>query len=315
MRLIRPLIVVLLLSLTCAVLAAGGSNSKTEITVFFTGDVNGNFEPCGCKAGPTGGMARLVGYSRDFAEGYEGRILNVEAGNYFEDPGPNAGVINSLMKQALAELPVQVFNLGSQDLYWWQQLASEKLAETQFISTNLVPLRSKLPAPQKYAVLEVPLSSGTSQKVVRIGFLGITDPVRVKPNSGFKAIDPLEAVREIKEEVMDQADFLFLLADTIRPQGEIPANSVIRRLAEEHSEIYVILTNEKRFILYPPTQINSAILVSSVERGRYLGQMKLVFDGEGALQQISSELVELKKGVPEDAVFLEGEKRVSRQLK
>lgn len=315
MRLIRLLIVVQLLSLMCAVLVAVGSNSKTEITVFFTGEVNGNFEPCGCKAGPTGGMARRVGFSRDFAESYEGKILNVDAGNYFEAPGPTAGAINSLMKQALAELPVHVFNIGSQDLYWWQELASEKLGETQFISTNLVPVRSTLPAPQKYLVLEVPLSSGTSQKVVRIGFLGITDPARVKPNSGFRGIDPLEAVREIKEEVMDQADFLFLLADTIRPQGEIPTDSVIRQLAEEHSEIYVIITNEKRFILYPPTQINSAVLVSSVERGRYLGQMKLVFDGDGSLQQITSELVELKKGVSEDAVFLEGENRVSRQLK
>ena len=79
---IRLLIVVLILSLMCAVLAATNENSETEITVFFTGDVNGNFEPCGCKAGPTGGMARRVGYSRDFAQGYEGRILNVEAGNY-----------------------------------------------------------------------------------------------------------------------------------------------------------------------------------------------------------------------------------------
>jgi len=315
MRMIRLVMVVLLLSSICAALAVTGKNSETEVTVFFTGDVNGNFEPCGCKAGPTGGMARRVGYSRDFAHGYEGRILNVEAGNYFEDPGPNAEAINGLMKQALAELPVQVFNLGSQDLYWWQRLSSEKLGETQFISTNLVPMRSKLPAPQKYAVLEVPRSSGTSQRGVRIGFLGITDPARVKPNSGFKAIDPLEAVRKIKEEVMDQADFLFLLADTIRPQGEIPTDSVIRQLAEEHSEIYVIVTNEKRFILYPPTQINSAVLVSSVERGRYLGQMKLVFDEEGSLQQVSSELVELKEGVSEDAGFLEGEKRVSRQLK
>ncbi len=315
MRLIHLLFVILMLSLMCAVTAGAASSSETEITVFFTGDVNGNFEPCGCKAGPTGGMARRVGYSRDFAEGFQGRILNIEAGNYFEDPGPNADAINTLMKRALVELPVQVFNIGSQDLYWWQELASQKLGETQFISTNLVPVRSTLPVPRKYVVLEVPLSSGASQKVVRIGFLGITDPARVKPNSGFKGIDPLKAVREIKEEVMDQADFLFLLADTIRPQGEIPSDSVIRQLAEEHSEIYVILTTEKRFILYPPTQINSAVLVSSVERGRYLGQMKLVFDGAGSLQQISSELVELKKGVPEDAVILEGERRVSRQLK
>jgi 2',3'-cyclic-nucleotide 2'-phosphodiesterase (5'-nucleotidase family) len=315
MRLIRFSIVALLLSLVSTVVAAAGSDSETEITVFFTGDVNGSYEPCGCQAGPTGGMARRVGYSRDFADRYSGKILNVDAGNYFESPGPNAEAINAVLKRALVELPVQVSNLGSQDLYWWKELAAEDLGETQFISTNLVPIRSDLPVPPKYRVLEIPITSGGSQHVVRIGFLGIADPARVKPNSGFKGLDPLKAVRDIKEEVMGQADFLFLLVDTIRPQGEIPSSSVIRQLAEEHSEIYVIVTTEKRFILYPPTQINSAILVSSVERGRYLGQMKLVFDDTGSLHEISSELVEMKAGVPEDTVFLESEKRISRQLK
>jgi 2',3'-cyclic-nucleotide 2'-phosphodiesterase (5'-nucleotidase family) len=315
MRLIRFSIFVLLLSFVSTVVVAAGSDSKAEITVFFTGDVNGSYEPCGCKAGPTGGMARRVGYSQDFAGRYNGKILNVDAGNYFEDPGPNADAINAVLKRALVELPVQVSNLGFQDLYWWKELTTEELGETEFISTNLVPILSNLSAPAKYRVLEVPLSSGGSQHAVRIGFLGITDPGRVKPNSGFKGLDPLKAVRDIKEEVMGQADFLFLLADIIRPQGEIPNDHVIRQLAEEHSEIYVIVTTEKRFILYPPTQINSAIIVSSVERGRYLGQMKLVFDDTGSLQEISSELVEMKKGVPEDAVFLDSEKRISRQLK
>jgi 2',3'-cyclic-nucleotide 2'-phosphodiesterase (5'-nucleotidase family) len=235
MRLIRFSIVFLLLSLVSTVVAAAGSDSEAEITVFFTGDVNGSYEPCGCKAGPTGGMARRVGYAHDFASQYGGKILNLDAGNYFEDPGPNADPINAVLKQALVELPVQVSNLGSQDLYWWKELAAEDLGETQFISTNLVPTRSSLPAPPKYRVLEVALSSDATRQVVRIGFLGITDAARVKPNSGFKGLDPLKAVRDIKEEVMSQADFLFLLVDTIRPQGEIPSSSVISAHPDQFS--------------------------------------------------------------------------------
>lgn len=311
-----PLLILLLtLFLVPAVLAASSSNSETEVTVFFTGDVNGSFEPCGCKAGPTGGVGRRVGYTRDYARGYQGVILNVEAGNYFEDPGPRADLINSLMKQALVDLPVQVFNLASQDLYWWKDLASEELGQTQFISTNLIPIDPALPAPRKYAIVEVPLSPGASRDSVRIGFLGITDPFRVKPNSGFKGIEPLAAIREIKDEVLAKADFLFVLVDAIRPQGEIPSDSLIRRLAEENSEIYAIVTTEKRFILYPPAQINSAVLVSSVERGRYLGQMKMVFDQAGSLQKISSELIELKQGVPEDSKFFAAQRELSSQLK
>jgi hypothetical protein len=311
----RYLVLPMILTLGFGWLAGGEADrGKAAVRLFFTGDVRGSFDPCGCPAGPTGGLARRVGYARALARTESGTQLHIDAGNYLEMPGPQAAAINRLMIDSLSRLPISVLNLGIEDLFWWSDLATVDLPHTRIISTNLVPRRETLPAPAPYAVIEVETGGAARDGKLRIGFLGLVDPAWVKPNSGFRALDPLEAVARVKEEVAGQSDILIVLWDTIRPQGEIPGDSPIRRMAEQNDEIRFIITTEQRFFLYDPILINRATLLSSVERGRYLGELLLEIGPDGGLATAEARFEEMKEGVPEDPVLRAEQARLSTQL-
>jgi 2',3'-cyclic-nucleotide 2'-phosphodiesterase (5'-nucleotidase family) len=223
-------------------------------------------------------------------------------------------MINGLMLESMRELPLAVMNLGIEDLFWWQNLSEGRVGDTQIISTNLVSETSGLPQPAKYAIVTVPADQTSLGRDVRIGFLGIADPKRVKPNARFRGVDPLEAVAAVKDDVMAKADFLIVLADVRRGRGAISPDSVLRKLAENHPEIVAILVTERRYRLYDPVQINSATILSSVERGRYLGQLTLELGSSGDVTGVRSDFVELKEGVPEVDAFRSKAEWINVQL-
>ncbi len=204
-------------------------------------------------------------------------------------------MINRLMIQSLDRLPIHVFNLAAEDLWLWQELSRAQVV-TSIISTNLVPRRSNVPSPAPFFIVDVPGPEVGLNKNVRIGFLGLAAPNRIKPNSEFLALDPLNAVAERKSQWAGRADFWVVLTDLPRETA--------RQLALAHPEIYAILLAEKRFILHPPEQVNHAAILSSVERGRYLGRLTFELDEAGNVVGLESELIELKKGVPEDSTLL-----------
>ena len=288
-------------------------DSGAEIRILFSGEVQGGFEPCGCAGGPTGGLARRLGYRDQVRKDWTGPLIQVDAGDYFAAPGPNADAINRLMLDSLDRIPISVMNLGVDDLYWWRKLADLDQSRTRIISTNLVPRRSGATAPAPFAVLEIPLADG-SKKPFRLGFLGLVDPSRVKPNSGFTALDPLEAVRKVKSQVMEKADALVVLWELIRPLGAIPMDSPIRQLAEENPEICLIVTTERRDILYRPQKLGNATLLSGVERGRYMGDLRLKIEKDGAVEVVDPKFVELKDGMPEDPAMLEEQQNLAARL-
>jgi 2',3'-cyclic-nucleotide 2'-phosphodiesterase (5'-nucleotidase family) len=220
----------------------------------------------------------------------------VDLGNYFRPLGPSSEEVNKFLTASFDSLPLHVMNLGPEDLFMWKQLSRSKFGTTKLISTNLTPKDSSLPAPERFAVVEVPGDKIGVKKNLRIGFLGLSNPTLVKPNSGFEASDPLEAVAGIKSEVMKKADFLLILAD-------LPKMTAIR-LAKAHPEIYGVLMVERAYIDPTPEQVNNAVLVWSMERGRYLGQLVFELDPAGNVTTFKPTKVALDVNVPEDQAML-----------
>ncbi|HSR53294.1 MAG TPA: hypothetical protein VLV83_20915, partial [Acidobacteriota bacterium] len=165
----------------------GQQEKNRQITLFYSASVAGAFEPCGCSGNPAGGLARRAALVNGYREEHSHPILQVDAGNYFAPLGPGSSLINELMADSLKEFPIAVLNLGSEDLHYWDQLSARQDLPTQIISTNLKPRKASHPAPRRYALVEFEGQRLGLEQNLRIGFLGITDPSRVKPNSGFRA--------------------------------------------------------------------------------------------------------------------------------
>jgi 2',3'-cyclic-nucleotide 2'-phosphodiesterase (5'-nucleotidase family) len=232
-------------------------------------------------------------------------VIQADLGNYFRPLGPGSKEINELMVESLNHL--QVVNLAPEDLFFWKDLSARQASlPSQIISTNLTPRDAAVPTPKRYAIVEVPGNQIGISRNLRIGFLGLSDPRQVKPNSGFTASDPAEAVAAIKAEVMQKADFLVVLADLPRPAAT--------RLPLAHAEILAVLVTEKVFQLPPPEQANNAVIMSSVERGRWLAQLDLELDERGRVAVVRPNWIELKKGVSEDPSWLQRERELSSRL-
>ncbi len=287
-------------------LEAADKKPQLELTLFFTGYVQGSFEPCGCKSGPYGGLARRAGYLSDYQKKSGGSSIQVDAGNYFQMIGPYSDAVNRLMLDSLDSFPVQVLNLGTEDLMFWGKLSEKSLARTQVISTNLVRSNTLLPSPKRSAVVQIPDDSGESDTPLKIGFLGLSDPARVKPRSGFRGRDPFEVLAEVVPEFSPEVDLLVVLADLPR--------KVALEVARRHSEVGAVLVAARGSRVQEADRVNNAIIASSVDRGRYLGKLILNLEKKGKVVGWDSEYVALKAGMTEDPVWLERQARVAKHL-
>ena len=233
-------------------------------------------------------------------------MFQVDVGNYFRPLGPSSALVNQLMLEGLKAMPIRVLNLATEDLFFWKELSRAKLASTQVISTNLVCQDQSLPSPPTHAIVEVPAARVNLNRDLRIGFLGLSNPAQVKPNSRFSALDPVQAVARVKAAVIREVDLLIVLADLPREQAKL--------VAESHPEIDVLILVEKRFVLHPAEKVKNTLILSSVERGRYLGQLLMRFDASGKPLSLDSDFVELKDGVAEEATLLHRQAEVAAKL-
>jgi len=214
-------------------------------------------------------------------------------------------VVNQMMIDSLNGLPLKVMNLATEDLHMWKQLAAAK-PQTRIISTNLVPKDSTIPAPAPFALIEVPGQILGVKRNVKIGFLGLANPAGIKPKSEFTATDPVEAINKVKPMVAKQADFLVVL-------GDVP-KSVAIRVANAHPEVLAFLMTERAYTLHRAEQVNNAVLLWSVEKGRHLGRLDLELNESGQVTIFKPDQVVLDATVPEDPTLLKRQKEIAAQF-
>ncbi len=296
-------------------LAAPAANLQNHaVTILFTGLVEGTFGTCGCKVGPNGGLARRAGYSTGLRNKPGLAIIQVDLGNYFKPLGPESEAINQFMDRGLDELPIDVLNLAPGDLFRWKSMFGAGGTRTQVVSSNLVPTDPSTAPPKRHAILTIPAAGLGIRHDLRVAFLGLSDPRKVKPNSGFKGVDPEEAVSQVKREITGKYDFIVVLADIARNLGPISHDSALYRIARDNPDVYAVLSTEKRYMLHKPEQVNNAILLSSVERGRYLGQLTLSLTEDGAVDAVEPKFIDLSEDVPADPVLLRSQTELEARL-
>jgi len=194
------------------------------------------------------------------------------------------------MRDALEAKPVSVFNLASEDLNLIGGLDMGSVEGTVVISTNLIsPDSAGFEHVKRYSVKETVLSNGWP---IRIGFLGIADPRMVKPNSGFSAKDPLSAIAEVLPEIEDNVDLVVVIGEMTEETAD--------KIAGKFPEVYAVLRSERSFRMTRPRQVSNALIMSSVERGRMLGQLTLSLDSEKKVASYTYKYVDLNQRVKSD---------------
>jgi hypothetical protein len=71
---------------------------------------------------------------------------------------------------------------------------------------------------------------------------------------------------------------------------------------------------EKAYTMHRPEQVNNAVLLWSVEKGRHLGRLDLELNESGQVTIFKPDQVVLDATVPEDPVLLKRQKEIAAQV-
>ncbi|MEP7270848.1 MAG: hypothetical protein ABI882_05060, partial [Acidobacteriota bacterium] len=192
-----------------------GADDGYGLVVFYSGDIHGNLEVCGCPIHPLGGVARRMGYINAFRKrSPEAATVLVDTGYIFSDDldatgadlRPDARLMNDWIVRANEAMPLSIVNLSYRDLRYAAGLlgpeAKLKPEKSALISANVRTSEASRTNPAPYKIV-----TATSRRLklpVRIAFIGLSDiaPDEYKDGvgaSGFVIEDPLAAAKDIRD--------------------------------------------------------------------------------------------------------------------
>ncbi len=285
-----------------------GSDDGYGLVLFYSGDIHGNLEVCGCPIHPLGGVARRMGYINAFRRrSADAATLLVDTGYIFSDDPNEAGeelrddarLMNDWIVRANETMPLSVVNLSYRDLIYARGLLHPdhklKPEKSVLISANITPADATVTKPVPYTIVTV--NAKRLKTPVRIAFIGLSDhaPEDYKGRvaaAGFVIEDPLVAVKGALNEVRDNADIIVIL-------GYLRLTTVTR-LANQNDDIDVIIASDGRGLVPDPKQVNNALVVFAAKETKHLGELRMYTDNEGVVERFTARYVELDDVIRDD---------------
>lgn len=238
--------------------------------VYFSTEVDGYVEPCGCTTRPLGGLPRLASV---LARGLKDRVL-VDAGDLLFPTGDITDVNRAqhllksrILARAYRRLGAVALNLGESDFTAGTDLLKDLQREgaVPFVSANLRPVGDSGPIVARSIIRNI---GG-----IRVGITGVATPETVDGVDGVAAIEYGPAVRaEVSAMLRGGAELIVVLAHT----GDLGA----RELAKAVPEIDVIIRAPGTPIGQPPhgpERVGNAVIVEAGSQGQHIGRLTLAF--------------------------------------
>ena len=261
-----------------------GPDDGAALAILFGGNMRGLLDLCDCNY-PRGGLARRVGYVEGFKKRFKQTpVIHVETGFFLADSSnylPPVMLQNEQVVRGLGRWNVDVANLGRYDLLYIQKLlVREGLAER----TNELPLIKNMisangvfgpevaqPAP--YIIKEVrgPRIKNKSKRL-RVGFLGLAEPIKPAEGRDGTVTDLFEAARRVVPQLRKQCDILVIVAHS--------AHKAALRLATENPEADIVIAGNAEAV-YKPRQVGNTMVICAAPGNTQQGDLRVYIDEQG----------------------------------
>jgi 2',3'-cyclic-nucleotide 2'-phosphodiesterase (5'-nucleotidase family) len=280
--------------------------------LFYSADIHGNLEVCGCPIHPLGGVARRLGYIDAFRErSPDAATMLVDAGHIFSDDLTDKGelradarLMNDWVMRAGDQMNMEVSNLSYRDLPYLKVLlrpgAGIAPAKTSLISANIhpadsTPVVSTWTQPAPYVIKTV--TARRLARPLRIAFIGLSDriPDELKDSAGvtgFTIDDPAEAAKKALAAVRDKADVTVVL-------GYFKL-ATANKLALQNEDLDIIIAADGRGLVPDPKQVNNTLIVYAANQTKHLGELRFYADAEGSIDKFTNRYVELDEVIPDE---------------
>jgi hypothetical protein len=238
------------------------SHDERHLTLFYSGDVRGTLEPCGCTSDPLGDVARYAALVR--AAERSGPTLLVDGG------GLSFPESASAKEKAANELRARFLGKTLQGLGPFAAgLADNDLGAAP---GDVTPRRLAVNFSKSPAVVPSVLKTLGD---LRVGIFGVADPA-LAARVGTTAEDPIAAAkREVARLRAAGAELVIALVPLDRPAA--------RRLARAAAPDIVVLGRQVGSGQARAEQVGSTFLVAAAEELARVGRIDFVIRGPGAL--------------------------------
>ena len=278
------------------------------LVLFYSADIHGNLEVCGCPIHPLGGVARRMGYINAFHKrSPDAAIVMADVGRIFADEKQegsdelraDARLMNDWIVRANEVMNLELVNLSYRDLPYAGDLLKPdvtlKPEKSALISANVKVTDAARENPAPYLIKTV---TGKRLKgPVRIAFIGLSDlpPDNFKEqvvNNGFVIHDPLASAKKVLAEVHDKADVTVILGYLKR--------GTVNRLAQQNADLDIIINSDGSGVTLDPMQVNNTLILYAAKETKHLGELRFYTDAEGVVERFTNRYVELDEIIPDD---------------
>ena len=268
--------------------ATGSAATKPQtLRLFFTTELRGTIEPCGCNSDPLGDLARtaaLVTSARAETSG-SNRVVFIDGGSTLysqlkstptlaEQERIKADLLAKLLPQTLG---VTAFGLGPYDLAAGKQRAMLRRAAANVPTTQGIDVEGA-------RIIDV--------DGVKIGVFGVVSPAAIA-DFGVQATDPIAAARAAVA-TLNNAQLVIAIAHMVR--------SDVVELVKQVPGIDVALVGqnapEPDRILPGPSRVGDSWLIQPANRGQIVTRLDVTLRGDSPLTDAIGEArakVEIKR--------------------
>jgi hypothetical protein len=243
--------------------AAATAAGERRLTIFYTGEIHGTLEPCGCTSDPLGDIARYAMVVREAAAKGEAVLVLDGGGLSFPETSSKKSQATDAMRARF--LATELAKLGT---------FAAGLAETDVRGgpADVVPPRLAVNLPASPAVAPSLLKTVGG---IRVGVFGVADP-ELGAKLGGKGEDPIAAGRREAERLRQAgAELIIALAAVDKPAA--------RRLARDAGADLVVLGRQVGKGMPRAEATGRGFIVASADELQRVGRIDIVWRGAGPL--------------------------------
>ncbi|MCH8305165.1 MAG: hypothetical protein IIB94_08565 [Candidatus Marinimicrobia bacterium] len=261
--------------------------SPTELSLIFTASVNGEVEPCGCKTGPSGGLARKAAYINKLrSEGKQAIIL--DSGDlffqkeYLSDSTRNEMAAKaSLIVDAFNEMSTTAINIGDDDFILGLDylLSLRDRAKFHFISSNIYSAEYNKPIFEEYVIW--------SNNGFKVGIIGLAWNSGNYPESVIVQ-DPTISAKKVIAKIRNKVDLIIALT-------HMPLK-VEAALADSIADVDLFIGGHDGKGMIKPKLVNERGIYKAGNEGESLGIIELKLTNRRKnINEITAKLLNLRR--------------------
>jgi hypothetical protein len=242
--------------------SAGSEGASMPLVIYFTGDVTGRLEPCGCFTGQYGGLTRLSIWLQESSAASADQTLNVDVGDALAGEEDYHIHQHRFLSQGFEKMNFAALNIGARE-------ASLDLEQLRSLATDsAVPLVSANLFATDTGELVTPPTQVVERAGRRIAIVGVIDPKSVAERLGEGLrIEAMEtALSNLLPAIKtEKADLVVLLAFTDE-EG-------MRELAKRFYEFDVILGGDVPQPAQHLIRENDSLISYTTNQARAVGRL------------------------------------------